>query len=98
MLTRWPAPARPSNLLQLTGGYNATRHRTRLAAPKSGRPIGNPPGHLADDEAAAWCEFVSRPGLAPARHEEHERHHAALTSGPYSRYPRPLGSRAASPR
>jgi hypothetical protein len=48
----------PVELLQPSGTYRHHRHRGRLAAPKSGRPIGDPPPALAPDEAAAWCEFV----------------------------------------
>jgi hypothetical protein len=51
-------PRKPVELLQLSGTFYACRHRDRLAAPKSGRLIGDPPAHLAADERAAWVEFV----------------------------------------
>src|SRR5215207_2714069 len=51
-------PRLPTELLQLNGGYRADRHGPRQAAPKSELAIGDPPGHLAPDEAAAWREFV----------------------------------------
>ena len=66
---RWsdpmPRPRKPTELLQLTGAYRPDRHGPRLAAPKSGRPIGDPPVHLAPDEAAAWREHVrdAAPGV-----------------------------------
>ena len=50
-------PREPTELLILTGGYRPDRHARRRSAPKSERPIGEPPGHLAPDEAAAWREF-----------------------------------------
>jgi hypothetical protein len=60
-----PRPRKPLELLELTGGYRADRHGPRLAAPKSGSPIGDPPAHLAPDEAAAWREHVrdAAPGV-----------------------------------
>jgi len=60
-----PRPRTPVELLQLNGGYRADRHGPRQAAPKSELAIGEPPGHLAPDEAAAWREFVrdAVPGL-----------------------------------
>jgi hypothetical protein len=58
-----PRPRKPAELLELTGGYRPDRHHQRRAAPKSEHPIGEPPGHLAPDEAAAWREYVSN---APA--------------------------------
>ncbi len=50
-------PRKPTELLILTGGYRPDRHARRRGAPKSERAIGDPPGHLAPDEAAAWREF-----------------------------------------
>ncbi len=51
-------PRTPLEMLELSGHYRADRHGQRRAAPKSPRPIGDPPGHLRPDEAAAWVEFV----------------------------------------
>ncbi len=50
-------PAKPLELLELSGAYRPDRHARRRAAPKSPHPIGDPPAHLAPDEAAAWREF-----------------------------------------
>jgi hypothetical protein len=60
-----PRSRTPVELLQLNGGYRADRHGPRQAAPKSELAVGEPPGHLAPDEAAAWREFVrdAVPGL-----------------------------------
>ena len=58
-----PTPRKPLKVLELSGAYRADRHGQRRAAPKSDRPIGDPPACLAPDEAAAWREFVSN---APA--------------------------------
>jgi hypothetical protein len=60
-----PRPRTPVELLQLNGGFRADRHGRRQAAPKSTLPIGEPPAHLADDEAAAWREHVrdAAPGV-----------------------------------
>ncbi len=54
-----PRPRKPLELLELTGGYRPDRHGQRRAAPKSERPIGDPPPHLAPDEREAWREFVA---------------------------------------
>ena len=53
-----PMPRKPVEVLQLSGYYRADRHRQRRAAPKSPHPIGDPPPHLAPNEAACWREFV----------------------------------------
>ena len=45
-------------LLQLAGSYRPNRHAQRRAAPKSTEPVGDPPPHLAEDEATVWHEFV----------------------------------------
>jgi len=53
-----PMPAsRSLEVLELTGHYRADRHGRRRHAPKSDRPIGEPPACLAPDEAACWREF-----------------------------------------
>jgi hypothetical protein len=44
--------------LELAATFRADRHARPRAAPKSDRPIGEPPGHLAPDEAACWRDFV----------------------------------------
>ena len=54
---------KPVELLELQGAFRPHRHTARRAAPKSPHPVGDPPGHLAPAEAAAWCEFC---GNAPA--------------------------------
>ena len=58
-----PRPRKPLEMLELTGHYRSDRHSQRRHAPKSDRPIGDPPACLAPDEAACWREFV---GNAPA--------------------------------
>jgi phage terminase small subunit len=54
-----PRPLKPIELHHASGTYRAHRHAERAAAPKSELPIGEPPGHLAPAEAAAWREFVA---------------------------------------
>ena len=56
-------PCKPTEVLELTGAFLDNPARRRLPGPKSELPIGEPPGYLAPDEAAAWREFV---GNAPA--------------------------------
>ena len=56
-------PRKPLELLELTGAFRADRHARLRGAPKSDRPIGDPPACLAPDEAACWREFVAN---APA--------------------------------
>jgi hypothetical protein len=58
-----PRPRKPLEMLELTGHYRSDRHSQRRHAPKSDRPIGDPPACLAPDGAACWREFV---GNAPA--------------------------------
>ncbi len=58
-----PRPRKPLELFELSGAYRPDRQGQRRAAPKSPRPIGEPPACLAADEAACWAEFVSN---APA--------------------------------
>ena len=53
-----PRPRTPVELLQLAGSYRPNWHAQRRAAPKSTEPVGDPPPHLAEDEAAVWHEFV----------------------------------------
>ncbi len=53
-----PRPRKPLELLEVSSAYRADRHGQRRIAPKSERPIGEPPSHLAADEATAWHEFV----------------------------------------
>jgi hypothetical protein len=54
-----PYPRKPVELHELSGTFRADRHGRRRAAPKSDRPIGDPPPSLQADEAACWSEFVS---------------------------------------
>ncbi len=54
-----PTPRKPTELHELAGTFRADRHGQRRAAPKSDRPIGEPPPSLQADEAACWREFVS---------------------------------------
>jgi len=60
-----PRPRKPLELLHLTGGYRGDRHGRRQAAPKASAPIGDPPAHLAPDDAEAWREFVGN--MPPSR-------------------------------
>ncbi len=53
-----PAYRKPTELLALSGAFEKTPQRRRPIGPKSDKPIGEPPGYLAPDEAAAWREFV----------------------------------------
>jgi hypothetical protein len=46
-------------MLELTGAYRSKQHRQRQAAPKSSRPIGGPPEHLAPDEVGVWHEMTA---------------------------------------
>ncbi len=57
-----PRPRKPLELLELTGTYRPDRHGQRRDAPKSERPIGDPPGHLTPDEAAAAGVLPRHPG------------------------------------
>ena len=52
-----PAYRKPTELLALSGAFEKNPQRRRPVGPKSDRPIGEPPDHLAPDEAAAWREF-----------------------------------------
>ena len=52
-----PAYRKPTELLELSGAFEKNPQRRRPIGPKSERPVGDPPPHLAPDEAAAWREF-----------------------------------------
>ncbi len=52
-----PAHRKPTELLELSGAFEKDPQRRRPIGPKSDRPIGDPPPHLAPDEAACWREF-----------------------------------------
>ncbi len=53
-----PAYRKPAELLALSGPFEKNPQRRRPIGPKSDRPIGDPPPHLAPDEAAARSGFV----------------------------------------
>jgi hypothetical protein len=60
-----PAYRKPTELLALSGAFEKNpqrrrenRQRRRPIGPKSDKPIGDPPAHLAPDEAAAWREYL----------------------------------------
>jgi hypothetical protein len=53
-----PAHRKPTELLALSGAFEKNPARRRPVGPKSDKPIGEPPAHLGDDEAAAWCELA----------------------------------------
>jgi hypothetical protein len=53
-----PRPRKPAEVLELSGAFAMHPDRRRAGGPKAKGPIGDPPGHLAPEEAAAWCEFT----------------------------------------
>ena len=49
-----PAYRKPTELLALSGAFEKNPQRRHPVGPKSPHPIGEPPLHLAPDEAATW--------------------------------------------
>lgn len=52
-------PRKPTEILEITGGFDRHPERRRSAGPKSGLEIGDPPEDFEPDEAACWREFLA---------------------------------------
>lgn len=57
-----PRPRTPTEVLELRGSFKKDPQRQRPVGPKASGAIGDPPGHMAEAEAAIWHELV---GNAP---------------------------------
>ena len=58
-------PRKPTEILELSGGFDRHPERRRSIGPKSAQAIGDPPDDFEPDEAACWHEFLANhpPGV-----------------------------------
>jgi phage terminase small subunit len=60
-----PRPRKPDEILEISGAFIDQPGRRRPPAPRSSRPLGDPPPELAPDAARCWHEIAGEaaPGV-----------------------------------